>query len=116
MPLFHRRISVQRLAIALLAALGPSLSQAANFQDIKYADVVKYPAAAKRNSALRTYLMGIALVIKLDYQCRQSDRTILEDPDKIIDEMTAFSKTTWGNLYLENTAGPGGVSWSSTQA
>jgi hypothetical protein len=86
-------------------------AQAADFQDITYANLVKDPSAAKRNTGLRTYLMGIALVIKLEYLCRHSDREILEDPDKMIDTMTEFSKTTWGSLYLENTSGPGGIPW-----
>jgi len=108
---FARRFQARRLAFALVVALITLPAQGADFQDIKYVDLVKDPAAAKRNTGLRTYLLGIALVINLEYRCRQSDRAILEDPDKMIDTMTEFSKTTWGSLYLENTSGPGGIPW-----
>ena len=111
MPQFACSFRLRLYAIALAAHFVAMPAKAADFRDIKYADLVKDPAAAKRNAELRTYLMGIALVIKLEYLCRQADRSILEDPDKIIDAMAEFSETQWGRLYLENTSGPGGVAW-----
>ena len=111
MPQFASSLQPRLYAIALAALFVAMPTIAADFRDINYADLVKNPTAAKQNTELRIYLMGIALVIKLDYLCHQADRSILEDPDKIIDAMTEFSKTQWGRLYLENTSWPGGVAW-----
>lgn len=66
-----------------------------------YKEVVNSPTSAKANLELRAYILGVADAIRSEYICDGEDRRKLQDPDSIIDELTLFSRTTWGQYYLE---------------
>lgn len=98
------------LAMHLLLLAGTTFAaDGRRVQYVTYEDLVKAPAAAKRDSELRAYFLGIATAIRYSNICPYKDEEVLKDPSKMIDALVEFAATPWGDLYLSLREGIGGL-------
>jgi hypothetical protein len=104
----------RRCLLALLLTVCVSAhAQLPEFRGINYRDLVASPALGKRNMEFRAFLLGIGSVIRVEYVCSMDDEQVLKDADRMIDRLVDFSKTGFGQLYLEGVTGIGGIHYDS---
>jgi hypothetical protein len=107
------RYSAAHIVVALAVCAFPQ--SARSIEDPEYARFIEAPSRYSTDFAFRAYLLGIAAAVRMDYNCGSEDWKILGDPDRLLTELTSFSGTLFGRLYIEGQPGVfGGVSRIST--
>ena len=90
-----------------------STAMAVAFVDLDYSSLIRDPKAARSNAEFRAFLVGVGTAIRVDYQCNEIDRTILADPDRMIDTLVDHARTAKGTLALEEKTGFGQTRYRS---